>query len=197
MSVGNPTIRVEFRPIGDFPGYRIGDDGSAWSRWVCAVSPGIKGRYSYLGSEWHELRARPVRGHPMVGLRRGGRQHQRYVHRLVLEAFVGPCPAGLMGRHLDDDPANNRVENLAWGTRLDNAADAVRNGRTTKGERSGNAKLTDEKVVEIREAYAAGEMDQYQLAARHGVFQTNICKIVTGEAWTHAGGPITRRGKGH
>lgn len=53
----------------------------------------------------------------------------RSVHHLVLEAFVGPCPPGLMARHMDDDPANNNLSNLCWGSRSENSFDAVRNGR--------------------------------------------------------------------
>ncbi len=37
-----------------------------------------------------------------------------YVHRLVLEAHVGRCPSGKECAHVDADPANNHVENLAW-----------------------------------------------------------------------------------
>jgi hypothetical protein len=52
------------------------------------------------------------------------------VHRLALIAFVGLQP-GMMALHHDDDPANNRLSNLRWGTRLDNAADWKRNGIRT------------------------------------------------------------------
>ena len=53
----------------------------------------------------------------------------RSVHHLVLEAFIGPCPPGLMARHADDDPTNNNLRNLSWGTRSYNSYDAIRNGR--------------------------------------------------------------------
>lgn len=48
------------------------------------------------------------------------------VHRLVLEAFVGPRPDGMECRHLDGDPANNRLANLAWGSPVENASDRKR-----------------------------------------------------------------------
>lgn len=63
-----------------------------------------------------------------VTLWRGKTAHHRRVHRLVLEAFVGPRPPGQCGLHADDDPDNNDLANLRWGTRSDNGHDMVRNG---------------------------------------------------------------------
>lgn len=42
------------------------------------------------------------------------------VHRLVCEAFHGPCPPGMETMHRDENGLNNRPENLEWGTRKDN-----------------------------------------------------------------------------
>jgi HNH endonuclease/NUMOD4 motif len=51
------------------------------------------------------------------------------VHRLVCLAFNGPAPEGMNTvRHLNDVPADNRPENLAWGTQADNMADCIRLG---------------------------------------------------------------------
>lgn len=59
-----------------------------------------------------------------------------YVHRLVALAFI-PNPRRLpMVLHAEDDPANNRVVSLRWGTAAENAADARANGRHSKGPRS-------------------------------------------------------------
>ena len=54
---------------------------------------------------------------------------KHYVHHLVLEAFVGPRPPGMESCHWDDDPSNNRLENLRWDTMSANRHDRVRNGR--------------------------------------------------------------------
>lgn len=68
-------------------------------------------------------------GHLQVELHRDGETVYRYVHVLVLEAFVGPRPSSdHKGLHRDDDPWHNHVSNLYWGTMSDNALDRVRNG---------------------------------------------------------------------
>lgn len=64
-----------------------------------------------------------------VNLTGGGRRWKPKVHYLVLAAFVGPRPHGYQVRHLDGDPANNTVANLAWGTASENRWDTIRHGR--------------------------------------------------------------------
>ena len=49
-----------------------------------------------------------------VNLRTGNKTKARKVHELVLEAFVGPCPAGCKPIHIDGDRANNKLENLEY-----------------------------------------------------------------------------------
>lgn len=51
------------------------------------------------------------------------------VHSLVMDRFVGSRPKGALIRHLDDQPSNNRLSNLAYGTHADNAADLKKNGK--------------------------------------------------------------------
>ncbi len=68
------------------------------------------------------------KGHQHVNLALNGVHDSLWIHRLVLEAFVGPAPAGKVCCHWDDDPTNNHVGNLRWATKGDNTRDAVRNG---------------------------------------------------------------------
>lgn len=67
-------------------------------------------------------------GYLVVGLSKDGVIKMRLVHRLVLEAFVGPCPEGMVTCHYDDIPENNHISNLRWDTEGANALDKVRNG---------------------------------------------------------------------
>lgn len=58
-----------------------------------------------------------------------GVKRRCYVHRLMLLALVGPPPAAeYRALHYDDNPHNNVLANLYWGTMSENAFDRVRNG---------------------------------------------------------------------
>lgn len=59
-------------------------------------------------------------GYILVSIKAKG----RLLHHLVLEAFVGPRPEGMIALHKDDDPTNNKLSNLRWGTRKENAKDS-------------------------------------------------------------------------
>lgn len=61
-------------------------------------------------------------------LSRSGVYERRLIHHLVLEAFDRPRPDGLFGLHRDDNPTNNTLPNLYWGTKRENQLDKVRNG---------------------------------------------------------------------
>lgn len=55
------------------------------------------------------------------------------VHRIVLEAFVGLRPEGMVCRHLDGNGLNNNLSNLKWGTVKENYKDMVKHGRSLRG----------------------------------------------------------------
>lgn len=76
-----------------------------------------------------------------VSLCRNGVVCTHGVHRLVLMAFVGPCPEDMEACHFPDrDPGNNRLGNLRWGTKKDNAADMLLHGTSCKGRKMSSAR---------------------------------------------------------
>ena len=75
-------------------------------------------------------------GYSKVELHKNGKISHTNVHRLVLEAFSGPCPDGMEACHNDGDPTNNTIENLRWGTRSENRQDAVRHGTQSEISRT-------------------------------------------------------------
>jgi hypothetical protein len=70
-----------------------------------------------------------------VHLRKDGEQFVRPVNCYVLEAFVGPCPSGMECRHLDGDVNNNNLQNLVWGTHLQNMRDSIKHGTFSHGSK--------------------------------------------------------------
>lgn len=124
-------------------------------------------------------------GHLRVGLRHpGGKQRHHFVHKLVLEAFVGPRPSGMVTRHLNGDPADNSVENICWGTHVDNMADQRRLGEMPLGEGVGTSVLTEKDVIEIRSARAAGETF-VSISKRLGVGENTVRYAALGLSWQH------------
>jgi hypothetical protein len=125
-------------------------------------------------------------GYLYVCLKAQGRGIQYLVHRLVLEAFVGPRPPGMECRHFPDrNPANNRLENLSWGTRAENAQDRIRHGTHGRGERGVGATLRDSDVPAIHEAYRSGATPR-ELARQYGVGVWTIRRVLLGETYTLA-----------
>lgn len=85
------------------------------------------------------------KGYKYLGLCKNGKVKTIGVHQLVLRAFVGVQEKGVEVRHLDNNPFNNRLENLAYGTKSDNMQDAVKCGSLSRSHTS----LTDEQVISI------------------------------------------------
>ena len=125
-------------------------------------------------------------GYLYLHLSRGGRRRAVAVHTLVLEAFVGPCPAGMECRHLDSDPGNNRIDNLEWATRLVNANDRVVRGSQVFGYEHVNAKLDEYAVRAIRAAHASGQSVS-SLARQSGVALSTMQDIIHRRSWRHVG----------
>lgn len=71
---------------------------------------------------------RDPHNYPMLRVCHRGVPRLVKVAELVLEAFVGPRPPGLVVRHLNDISDDSRLENLKWGTMSENRYDSVRNG---------------------------------------------------------------------
>lgn len=107
-----------------------------------------------------------------------GKYRWRGVHCLVAEAFIGPCPEGHEVNHRDFIRSNNWCGNLEYLTHKKNREYSRRAGRCRK-------KLTEQKVLKIRELFATGQYSQRELARRFGVTEQPIGFIVNRKTWTH------------
>lgn len=137
MSASEPTVAVEeWRDIPKFLGFY---QASSFGR-IKSLTRIIESKSRYGNKHFKTVRERILRpafrkdGHLHVGLSRDCRVSYYFVHQLVLLAFVGPCPEGMQCRHFpDDDPANNRLDNIQWGTPKQNGQDKIIHGTSGKG----------------------------------------------------------------
>jgi len=112
-------------------------------------------------------------------------------HRVVFAAFHGIALAELHGKvimHLCDNPGCVEPSHLAVGTQSENIKDMYAKGRDAgiRGSRHGNAKLTEQQVVEMRKRYyGPGKLRHIDLAKEFGVSETAVRKALTGQHWTH------------
>ncbi len=86
--------------------------------------------------------------------------------------------------HACDNPPCVNPQHLTIGTMSDNQQDMARKGRAARGERSGLARLTNEKVRTIRQRLEAG-MVHKAIAEEFGVSREQIGHIARGTAWKH------------
>lgn len=96
----------------------------------------------------------------------------RKVHQLVLEAFVCEKPTGMQCRHLDGNPQNNCVENLRWGTALDNANDFAK-----LNNRYQRSKITLDTVRKIKTKLQTGSYTKTAIALMFGTSRTTVSGI--------------------
>lgn len=129
----------------------------------------------------------------LVGLSKNNRGRSYSVHRLVAEAFHGPCPEGMECCHLNGDPADNRAANLTYATRKENHAHKLLHGTEQIGERHGQARLTDSVVLSIRRRVRCGEQFT-ALASEFGVTDTCVRRAATGYTWRHLPNALGCRG---
>ena len=69
------------------------------------------------------------KGYLRIQLKKDGKTEQRFLHRLVAEAFIpNPSNKGEVN-HIDNAPTNNKAENLEWTTHKENMEWSSKCGR--------------------------------------------------------------------
>lgn len=174
MAIKQSSVR--YRRIKGHSDYKVGDDGSFWSRRKWKNWTRVKGSPNHDGYLRTSITSDD--GHTRL----------KFIHVMVLEAFVGPCPEGMESRHLNGIANDNRLDNLKWGTPTENTEDKRRHGsfdEMNKGESNGWAKANDEVVRKIRTMYATGNFSQQEISNEVNIHQTTVSKIIRRQTWSH------------
>lgn len=111
-------------------------------------------------------------------MRVGGGRRVR-AHRLALELFAASAPGDHLVCHRCDQPTCVNPAHLFVGTNADNLADMARKGRSTRGGRNPNARLSPLDVAAIRASTATNEA----VARRFGISATHASRIRNNHAW--------------
>ena len=102
------------------------------------------------------------------------------IHRLVLQAFRGECPPGMVGHHKDENRVNNHIGNLEYKTFKEhqNLNPVIDN----KGEKNGRSKLTVCDIIVMR---GLERLTIWQLAQIFDIFESHVWRILHRKAWAH------------
>lgn len=106
---------VEYARIPGWNNYYVNTDGE-----IVSVA---KGRLTIMQTWTNQY------GHRYCRLHEYGRRETISVHRAVAKAFLENKSDYPVVRHANDDPSDNRVDNLMWGTQKDNVDDCRSHGR--------------------------------------------------------------------
>lgn len=175
-----------WKPVPGYEGiYSVSDQGSVRTedRTVTKVRHGEP--MDYRIAQRLLKQASDVDGYRVVSLSNGGVHQTVKVHRLVLGAFVGPCPPGQQVCHGNGVRHDNRLSNLRYDTVKGNAADRYRHGTDGIGSKNPSATFTEDQIVEIRSTYAEGGVSYSDLVSRYGGSKTNMARIIKQKIWTH------------
>lgn len=134
------------------------------------------------------------RGYCFVFLFKDGKRKQRYIHRLVAQAFIPNPDNKPEVDHIDNDITNNIVSNLRWVTHKENQNNEITRTKMLED----TSKFVSQKGADnpfsrkVRMYSLEGELlrtfDCLQDAARFaGVTDANIGKVCRGERFSSGG----------
>lgn len=175
--------------IPGYVGYFAATDGRILSRWR-RVGHGNGGGCHYTpDGPLHELvRGKATKKGKVVStyvrLKLGSAIVNKNVHNLILETFVGPCPAGMLGCHNDGNAENNQLANLRWGTPKSNSADRWLHGTMRFGSSHQNA-VIDETVAQKIKSLLASGWSCPAVAAKLNASVHIVKDIKRGRTWIH------------
>ena len=172
--------RVEWRTVPGWAFYEVSSEGAVRSYW----RGGGVGACRVDHSRAMSLPLTKHGGYPYCKVTDGTNSRLMPVHQMVARAFLGPQPEGLEVAHLDGNPRNNRVGNLAYVTHAENIGHTAIHGTRAVGERCGRSKATEGVIREIRAMHKAG-LSYRAIGRLVGLSYATIGDAITGRTWSH------------
>lgn len=160
-------------------GYYATLDGRLWSFWRC-LGP----KHGNINVVRFDVDPRLLKTkiNGTLGYRAN---HLGYVHRNVWTAWRND-PGELQVRHLDRDPSNNALDNLALGTQQENEADKIRHGTKQFGDIHVNSKLTTDLVIAARKLWTQWYgVDEIIECLDLDINRNSLYGALVGATWKH------------
>jgi predicted XRE-type DNA-binding protein len=163
-------------PVNGFPGYFVTPEGQVWST--------RRNDGSQHLAAAHILKGSLSKGYPRVTLIASGRHQRIFVHRIVAETFLGPCPGRMEVAHLNGDRRDSRLINLRYVTRSENHLHKIDHGTMPMGDSHPNRSISETAARQIGERLReVGSCNQ--VAEEFGTSRGVVSHIASGRTWRH------------
>lgn len=169
-------IRIPFDPIENPPHYEVSTYGRIRS-------------FQSANPEGAIIKGSVIQGYRSLNIRVGGKNINRYVHKLVADCFIQRTDdLHCFVIHLDHDKHNNYHQNLQWATKEMMVEHNRTNPNIVRPEiprRTSNYKLTESKVKIIKKLLRNDKNRLKMIAKQFGITHTQLNRIRSGENWKH------------
>lgn len=121
-------------------------------------------------------------GYPKVVLRKRGKSTNAMVHRLVAAAFLPNPEHKDEVNHIDGNKKNNRLANLEWVTRSENALHASR----VLGKHGGGVEHSVKITPDIAREIFTADGSFASIGRKYGISDVMVSRIKHRKAWREA-----------
>lgn len=129
---------------------------------------------------WEWKGTKHGKGYGHFSIQEGERKIVEKAHRYAFKLFCNHDPGNLHVCHTCDNPSCVNPDHLFLATNTVNMLDRQRKQRQARGERAGNAKLTDDDVRALRNG-----ADHVSMSVKTGASLSTIRHAALGLNWKH------------
>jgi hypothetical protein len=186
-------MEEQWQVVAEFPRYLVSNLGRV--KRIAHERRNVNGSIVRVAEKLMKLRLAPNNKYPSykaiaVDLRKeGGERKTVRVSRLVATAFASNPNNFPVVNHIDNNPANNRADNLEWTTLKGNSQHCMQNGRDYRGDqkgvKNGRCKHTEEQIKEIKRLLALRKYSHQEIADKTNAAKNTVSAISCGIRWKH------------